>query len=464
MFDYIENVNWHEGLFLRPHNMQLADRADSSARRSDRSLAIYYPYGLSELKISEDALGGYNLRIESIAAIMPGGLEVRSPGNTSLTDLDLRSTLEEAQEKFKVYLAVPLIRLGEMNTGRAGEEGKHRLCRYQSVVREIDDENDGGNPQPLLTRKVNARLLTDYDSLDDYEVLPIVELRKISEGTETPHLEISQEYIAPCLTMRGSPDLRRMTEDLVERLQLTRDELISFFRRSGYNPETLSSIQIEKMMRLRSIGSVLATLRPKLRLKSTTPFTVYMEMNRLLCELAALSPQHNFFDIPDYDHDNCRGCFVELFSRIRSLTAPDTSGGYVKVNLKKVPDACLLTGELEDRYINNTQDYFLAVSYRDNPQTIVNLVEAGDKFKFTAASIIDSRVRGVKLKEERYPPSLLPQLNNALWFRLMRTSSSRAWSKILEEKKFALAWSAKELPNIEVSLYAILFAEKEVES
>src|ERR1700691_2252489 len=77
-------VHWSEGLFLRPHHFQHADRSLETALEARTRCATPYPWGFSALEIDRDLAQQARFALRRAAGIMPdGGLfdfPAQSPG------------------------------------------------------------------------------------------------------------------------------------------------------------------------------------------------------------------------------------------------------------------------------------------------------------------------------------------------------------------------------------------------
>ena len=91
-----------------------------------------------------------------------------------------------------------------------------------------------------------------------------------------------------------------------------------------------------------------------------------------------------------------------------------------------------------------------------DPRTIAALVEDGNRFKLMPKRMATRAVRGVELKEERFPPMQLPAVAGLGFFRLNRGEGSRVWQQIQTEKTLVLRWPEQENISLEVSLYMTL--------
>ena len=454
-----EDIHWHEGLFLQPHHLQIMQHTMLERIGSERSLGFPYPYGLLDADLSTDALNNYIVEFSRLHAVMPSGLEVKVPDNADLPRLNIKEAFERRREPMMVYLAVPTWSENEANTNEYGDDNAATTRRYTVRERMWRDENTGDSPQPVLMRRINARLVLDKEDHSNLEIMPV--LRVIPSATEDASSmpQWDRRHVPPCLALKGSDTLTRILLDLLNQMVSRRQEIVNEIKRAGYNPETLSGIQLDRVLRLQTINRHTARLGCLIDLPSVTPLQMYLELRDLLCDLAALDPSRDLFWVPNYEHENCRPQFQELIVRIRNLLLPGGAGTYVKVPFKRLDDRCW-QAELTEEHLLKAEDYFLSVETREEPRKVVTTLESGDQFKLIAASMRSARVRGIRLQEERYPPRILPANANVMWFRLNRAESARSWNQIRDERKMAAVWSSDLLADMAISLYITLMEPK----
>jgi len=458
---YKQSVHWHEGLFLQSHHLQLMQENLLNQNRLDRHFYSYYPFGLVDIEFAENTLENFIIQINSIAAIMPSGVEVNTPGNTEIPALNIKHLLEERREIITIFLAVPVWTKNEANTVEMSDENSYKKCLYKLSEKEVFDENTGDNTQTVLMRKVNAKLLTDSDDFTDFEVIPILKIKPMSEDFVETQLSIHTNYIPPCMCISGSADLTSMFKDFLEQLIAFREEIVVSLNRTGYNVELLNGLVLEKILHLKAVNVSCARLSSLINKPSTAPYLLYLELRSLLSELAALQPIRDLYAVPEYEHEDCHPIFIEILSKIRNLISIDSNGSYIKIKFEKSEDGKYLHADLTDEHVVKAEDYFLAVQSKSNMQNMISIIEAGDQFKLTAESTVGGRVRGVKLKEERYPPPVLPAMHDVVWFRLKRSESQQSWNRIRNEKKIAITKTEGKLPPLEVSLYITIFEKKD---
>src|SRR4051812_9718329 len=184
-------IHWHEGLFLQPHHLQTMQQFLLERFGSERKLGFIFSYGIIDMKLSADALENMVIRFDRLRAVLPSGLEINYPENTDIPSLDIKPAFEASSGSFTIALAVPLWYPTRANSidptaagagnGSAAEGGPggsdwrvKRIYKIAEIQR--TDENTGENLQPMMIRKINARLIMDDDDHTDLETIPLLKI------------------------------------------------------------------------------------------------------------------------------------------------------------------------------------------------------------------------------------------------------------------------------------------------
>ena len=443
-------VHWHEGLFLQPHHLQCMQRNLTESTATERKLAYAYPYGVVESKLSSDALENMLLQFDSLRAVMPSGLVVACPVTAEIPALNIKAIFEASSATFDVMLGVPLWYGNQANSLAVGGDDWRAKRIYRVTETPWNDENTGENPQPVLTRKINARLLLPNDDRTDLEVIPLLRIAHAT-GEDVGLPRQDPGFVPPCLVLGGSPTLREMIRDLGNQVEASRTELILQITRGGFSIDTMRGLQLEQMLRLRTLNCYAGRLGHMAAAPNTTPSDMYLELRGLLGELAALVPDRDMYDVPAYDHDKPLVCFAELCTRIRRLLRGTVAPSFMKLDFTR--EGRLMVAELTDEQINRPNEYFLGIKTQMDPRQLAQLVEDADKFKFMAKTLAQQRIWGIRLAEERHAPLELPSQVGLHFFRLMRAESTRMWERIKQEKSIAVRWEGIETSDLELALY-----------
>jgi type VI secretion system protein ImpJ len=446
-------VHWHEGLFLLPHHLQRFQRSLNDSDAAERRLNWAHPYGLVEARLSSDDLENMRIRFDHLHAIMPSGEEVRFPQDAELPAIDIKQAFE-SRGRFVVYLGLPLWFEARANCVSPGQtvDGRAKIL-YRVVETEVADENTGENAKAMLQRRLNARLLLEDDDRSDLEVIPLLRVTRAA-GEDVGMPQQDPEFVGPCLVLNGSAILRDLVRDLSSQVLASRQELVVQVTRGGFSIDTMRGIQFEQIMRLRSLNRYGARLEALIETSNIAPFEIYVLLRELMGELAALHPDRDLFEAAPYQHDNPYPVFSELAAKIRQLLRGSVAPSFMSAPFTDVNG--LLSAMLTDEHLQRPTDYFLGVRTKEDPRTLARLVEDADRFKLMPQSLASRAIRGVVLKEERFPPLELPAQSGLYFFRLLRGQSSRSWQQIQAEKVAVVRWTGNESADYDIALYMTL--------
>jgi len=83
---WYSKVAWSEGLFLRPHHLQQADRYVERLVENRARHASPYPWGFSYLELDRDLAQQSKLSVRRAAGIMPDGTPFDVPGDSPIPE------------------------------------------------------------------------------------------------------------------------------------------------------------------------------------------------------------------------------------------------------------------------------------------------------------------------------------------------------------------------------------------
>ncbi len=444
-------IHWHEGLFLQPHHLQRFQRSLNDGIVSERNLSWAYPYGVVEARLSEDDLANKRVRFERLKVVMKSGVIVDFPDHAEVPTLDLKQALARFRSGFVISLGVPQWDEMRANVYAQSESGEARVrVHYQVGEKSYRDENTGENPRPIPLRKINASLVLPDDDLTDLETIPLIRVVP-GVGQEIGSCRQDPNYAPPTMVLKGSPPLRKLVYDLAAQLEASRDGLVVQINQGGFNMELLRGLQLEQMLRLRTLNHFTARLPLLAEVENISPFFLFMELHSLLGELSALSPVQDAFKIDRFNHEDPLPVFKEVTEKIRNLLKGVVSSSFMEVSFNKEDD--FLTLDMTDEHFSKPNDYFLGIETSEEHRVVTGLVEDQDKFKLMPKAFIRRPIYGIKVKEERIPPPELPAKSNLKYYRILRADSGRMWDMLKREKAMALRWPGMEESDFKVTLY-----------
>ncbi len=221
-------VHWSEGLFLRPHHFQAADRFWTELSNTCEQWDHQYNYGVRRLELSDEAIANYQLQLNVCHARMRDGTLISIDPGRQLDRVDLKEAFAK-ETVVRVFLAVPKLKLGSANVGSASDAGKPR---YVETVQALQDESLGGNDQEMRLRSLNVRLLLSTQDMAGYEVLPIAQIQRAGEREAVPLVDAN--YFPPMLACDAWPPLGR---DIVRAIYDLIGKKIEVLSRAGDQPQ-----------------------------------------------------------------------------------------------------------------------------------------------------------------------------------------------------------------------------------
>lgn len=444
-----EILHWTDGLFLQPHHLQYLQRSIYKYGRKNRTAYMAFPYGLIDFEVDTDALASLRVIIKHFSAVMPDGTEISMPGNVVLAPLDLSATLKEHPEDITVYLAMPLWSDFDANLSESGASASKRL--FSTAERTLRDENTGDNEISVVTRRMNARLITQFDDQTDMQVLPVLKLTAVSNQGAEKELSIDEKFIPPFMVITPDCALSKMASDVLYKTARCRDKLLNDLTVAQFKPEAFSGINAYNMMQLRVLNLYENRLSCLLATKNLAPFDLYMELRSFLAELRSLHPMNEIGEIGMYNHSDCSRQFNDIINDIYSMIMAEGGAGYLRLEFK--PDGDYLYAALTTDSIVKAKEYYLAVHCAAEERQIISALEKGDTFKLINPTAKMMRARGVKLTEMRYPPRFLPSLSDTLWFKLQVSETPATWRDIQTEKGILIDYAPNLFPDLNVSLF-----------
>ena len=439
-------VHWSEGLFIQPQHLQQMQINMNSLIRAQRKFSVPFDYGFYDLELDPEALTTRRVVIKRFSAVMPDGTEISMPGNCNVETLEL-SLENSGQTEVDVYLTVPTLSTTESNLKSESKTNARYTLKENLVV----DENTGENEIPLISRDINAFLLTDVRNANDCTYIQLCRLRWVSINAGQPSLQLVNDYMPPFVSLSQDCPLLKLSSELIFQLKSAKNSIIEQFETDIFDPNSLSGSKVLQLMILRIASLYAVRLDSELVPGRITTFTLYLELISLLSELEAVNPSSSYEPVPHYDHDNLKPVIETLLKRIRGILLRGGVSSALAFEFYE-KNSVLQLEDLDDR-VFSTKNLFLAVQFTGNLRERVDDIEIGDNFRLIDRKSLSDRIRGVKLLEIRNPPQYLPNIAHTLWFRLDCDNSERIWKYINEEKNMVIDCAGDLFPNLTATLY-----------
>lgn len=445
-------VHWHEGLFVRPHHFQAADRYWTEYIHTSQQWDHPYHYGLRVLEFSKEALANHQFEVQRLQARMRDGTLVSLESGQEPDRLDLKEPIRELQKAFadlsdafeaqpvvRVFLGIPKLQMGRANV--QGEDGDHNgVARYSETNVSLQDESEGGNDQDIQLRRLNVRLVLSTQDLSGYELLPIAQIRRASEGEAAA--QVDRDYIPPLLHTDAWPglsrDIVRAIYDIIgQKMEVLTEQLLN----RGVGIETHDPGDSARILMLSKLNEAHATLSVLAFTPGIHPLTVYTELCRIAGQLAIFSPERRTTEIPPYDHEDLARIFklirIQIEQLIHSVRDYEFQQRYfVGVGLG-------MQATLEPRWFNSDWQWFIGVRMGDiSPQECRELLSPGQlDWKFGSSNQVEmlfkNRMPGLELLPVDRPIRALPARPDWIYYEVSRRDGP-AWRDVQATQSLAL--------------------------
>lgn len=443
-------VHWHEGLFLRPQHFQAADRHWTELFHTSEQWDHAYSYGIHELKISAEALANHRFEVQHLHARMRDGTLVSLDLGQEPDDVNIKEDLgglksamaglEEAFEsetRIRAYLAIPKLRMGSANLSTPHGDSD---ARYVASYLSMQDESQGGNDHEIELKSLNVRVLLSTQDLSGYEVLPIAQIKRAGEGEAAP--QIDESYIPPVLSIHAWPglgrDIVRAVYDMIgQKIEVLSQQVVN----RGVGLDSRHPGDMERILMLGQLNSAYSTLSVLAFAHGVHPFVAYVELARIVGQLAIFTPDRREADIPAYDHEDLARIFRDLKQRIEKAIFAVRDYEYQQRFFVGVGMGMQVS--LEPRWFHSDWQWFIGVHKGDlSEQEVRDLLSAGQlDWKLGSARQVEllfkRRAEGLVLRPVDRTIRALPSNQDWVYYEVARRDTP-AWRDVQETETLGM--------------------------
>ena len=430
-------VHWHDGMFLRPHHFQAADRYARHLTQRHEQWGMHYGWGLRELEFEPDALANHRFVVRTLKARLPDGSAVAVPEDGLLPALDLKAALE-AGPSVTVFLALAVVNLGKANVPA---EGSDEAPRYLIQTQELEDENTGVNPQKIQVRALNLKLLTSQQDHAGFEVLPIARLEKSPGPEGGPELDLS--YIPPLLAGDAWKPLQAdVLQSICDRIGKKIDALAGQVQARGVTFDSNVQGDPQLFAQLRTLNEAHPGLRTLAFAHGVHPLDAYLRLCDLLGKLAIYDDARRPPELPLYDHDDLGGCFYAAKRHIDALLSRAIEPEYQERAF--LGAGLRMQVALEPKWMEAGTQLFVGVRSSAPPEECMRLLtEPGQlDVKVGSSDRVDAIYRmgqaGLRFSHAPSPPRVLPAFPDLTYFQVSRSAPVTEWQNVQRSLTLAL--------------------------
>jgi type VI secretion system protein ImpJ len=424
-------------MFMRPHHLQTMLRHESYQAHRNQKWTQHYNWGLRSIDLDLDALANFRFVVTSLKARLRDGTLVSIPEDEQLPPLDLKPAFEETNP-VTVFLGVPILNLGKANVA---DDGSAEGTRFLLDTQELEDENTGVNPQPVVVRLLNLKLLVAADDQTGFAVLPIARVTKSMRAEATP--EVDKSYIPSVLaTDAWKPlenDIMQVISDRVgKKIEVLSTQVtsrgISFDSQSQGDPAIITQ--------LRMLNEAYGLLQVLAFAQGIHPLHAYLELCRLVGQLSIFDETRRTPTLPRYDHDDLGGCFWRVKQLIDALLDKLLEPEYKERPF--IGAGLRMQVALEHAWAEGGWQMFIGVQGPADPEETIRLLTVPGllDMKIGSSERVDTIFRlgqaGLRFDHCPRPPRALPAHSGLVYFQVNRDSRQGEWQNVQKSLTLAL--------------------------
>jgi len=430
-------------MFMWPHHMQQQDRSETERLRLSHRWNIHHNWGLRKLAWDADAFQSGRLDITQLQARLRDGTLVDVPGEGRLPTLDLAEILA-SRERVTVYLAIAQFNDKGANASPAVPidpklpEASAAKTRFVIEKFQVADENDGVDLQTLDFRTLNLQLLTDTQDIAGYEVLEIARFEKSPGADGVPQVDVN--YIPPVLACDAwKPLADGILQYLFHHLGSRMENLAGKAVTRGITFETKNPGDTKLLGRLAVLNEASCVLNTIAFAEGIHPFTAYLELCRIVGQLAIFSGDRRAPKLPAYDHDDLGSCFYAVK---RHLEWDEDGAAYEERAF--VGEELRMQVAIEPKWLEPAWHLFVGVRSALPQAEVIDLLTTPGQLdmKIGSANRVDHMfTRGIPSLEFTHaptPPRVLPTMIDLTYFEVNRDSRQNEWAMVQQSLTLAI--------------------------
>jgi type VI secretion system protein ImpJ len=434
-------VNWSEGLFLRPHHLQQADRYVENAIEARTRLATPYPWGFSLLEVDRDLAQQSKFGLRRGAGIMPDGTAFEFPA-----DCPAPAAIEipETAAGQLVWLAMPA---KAINSREVSHDKSDNAARYVAAAETVIDstshlriEEEIDVAYPRLAYEVRKTAKPGYVGL------PIARIVEVHDRT----IVFDEKFAPPVLICAAHPTVEGWLDRVIGWIGNKLDELARY----ASDATAGGGLQSADYLMLQMLNREIPVLKHFRTSRYVHPERLYEEFLRIAGELATFATQERRArEYNAYNHDDIEISFAPLLRDIQDFLSARLDRRAIRLELiERAQNAYIST--IKDRTLFRNATLILEVSARrpltEIQQNLPAFLKVGPNTKMN--EIVHSHLPGINLVHLPTPPPQIRAITDHVYFYFDRTSP--LWPEFSAASAIGMHF-AGDWPELQMELWAI---------
>ncbi len=434
-------VHWTEGLFLRPHHFQQADRYLENALDSRTRHVTPYPWGFSGFEIDRDLAAQGKFALRRAAGLLPDGgvfeFPEQSPGPAPI------ETPENAAGQL-VWLNAPA---RSENVREVSPDRNAAAARYVVGVETIIDstthlriEREIEVAYPWLSYEIGKTAKPGFVGM------PIARIVEAHDRT----IVLDEKFAPPVLICAAHPAVQGWIDRVIGWIGAKLDEL------ARYAADVMAGggLQSADYLLLQLLNRTAPALRHYRNSRYVHPERLYEELLCLAGELATFATsERRAREYPIYDHNDLEATFAPLLRDVEDFLGARLDRWAIRLELiERAPNA--FVSAIKDRSLFRNATLILEVAARrplvEIQQNLPALLGVGPNTKMN--EIVHAHLPGVPLVHLPTPPPQIRALTDHVYFYLDRASP--LWPEFGVATALGMHF-AGDWPELQLELWAV---------
>jgi type VI secretion system protein ImpJ len=434
-------VHWTEGLFLRPHHFQQADRYAENAIEARTRHVTPYPWGFSAVEIDRDFAQQSKFALRRAAGIMPDGGLFDFPGESPApAPIDV----PEAAAGQLVWLAMPARAPNAREVSPQPAENSARFVAGSATIIDstshlrIEEEIEVAYPRLAYEIRKTAK--------PGYVGLPIARIVEVHDRA----LVFDEKFAPPVLVCAAHPTVAGWLDRVIGWIGNKLDELARY----ASDATAGGGLQSADYLMLQMLNREIPALKHFRLSRFVHPERLYEELLRIAGELATFATQERRArDYSAYNHDDLETSFAPVLRDIQDFLSARLDRRAIRLELiERAPNAFIST--IKDRTLFRNATLILEVSARrpltEIQQNMPAFLKIGPNTKMN--EIVHAHLPGVPLVHLPTPPPQIRAITDHVYFYLDRNSP--LWPEFSVASAIGMHF-AGDWPELAMELWAV---------
>jgi type VI secretion system protein ImpJ len=439
-------VLWSEGMFLRPHHFQAADRYWSELIATGNRFDHPCGYGIARLSVHAELLQNNVLQLMGLSARMKDGTLLESESEqVDTVDLNVKLGNQPPAKTIQVFLAIPQETEGQGNTADSSAAVK----RYLSFDRELPDEIRGDNRQTVPSRRLNYRILLSTDDCSGFKLLPLLQLLPATGAAGK--FRIDPNYFPPMLEVASWHELKTLIGDLRSFILSRITTIGEVIKHRGISLGSNIEGDAQKLWLMHCMNQSAAELECIALAPGVHPLVAYTYLCSILGRCSIFGPDMMFPGVPQYDHDNLAPIFRKLCEMIRALINNVRDDEVVQRPF--LGSGRGMSVSLQPEWLGPEWEWYFGIKPHNFPIESVSAVlndKVGLVYKLGSAELVESyftqKQEGLIHKKVREVPRALQGRGNWAFFQIK--TDTDAWKRVATDFSIAMRIKEEQISNL----------------